>query len=248
MHINLVLSGGAARGVAHIGVLKAAEEVGLDINAISGSSAGALVGVFYAEGYSPKEMLNVVKRTRWLRLFRPRISRRGLFSLSKAEAYFRRFVDKERVEELGKRVFICCTDLLSARPIYFSEGELLPVVLGSCALPGIFEPVSYGDYLLIDGGVMNNLPVEPLQSLKGLKIGVDVNPVEKVNSPGNIVNILLRSFFLAVRSNVESRRDACDVVIVPDIFGYSPLDIGSADELFAIGYEAGIKVFRDLVQ
>ena len=246
MKINLVLSGGAGRGIAHIGVIKAMEELGLEVKAISGSSAGALVAVFYASGFSPEAMLSIVKRTRWLSLFRPKIPRSGLFSFSRAVRYLREFLETEKLEELEKKVFICATDLLSARSIHFSEGDLIPILLGSCALPGIFEPVRYKDYVLIDGGVMNNLPVEPVESMSGIKVGVDVNPIERVSRPGGIVNILLRSFFLAVRSNVEKRKDLCDVVIVPDLIGMSPLEVGRADEFYRLGYEAGMKALSGL--
>lgn len=244
MRVNLVLSGGAARGIAHIGVIKALEEMGFSIKALSGSSAGAIVAVFYAFGYTPEEMLTLVKKTRWLSLFTPRIPRKGLFNFNKAEKYFRKLVDVERVEDLKRKVFICATDILSARPLYFDRGDLTPILLGSCALPGIFEPVRYGEFLLIDGGVMNNLPVEPLRRYRTLKVGVDVNPIAKVESVGSIVSLLIRSFFLAVRSNVDSRKGMCDVVIVPDIVEFSPLDVRRADDLYRLGYEKTIKVMK----
>ncbi len=246
MRINLILSGGAGRGIAHLGVLKAVEELGFEVEAISGSSAGAIVAVFYAHGYSPQSMLSIVKRTRWLSLFRPRLPRRGLFSLTRGERYLREFIEVEKIEDLEKKVFICATDILSARSLYFSEGDLVPILLGSCALPGIFEPVRYGEYLLIDGGVMNNLPVEPLEKLKNPRIGVDVNPIEKVKSPGGIVSILLRSFFLAVRSNVDKRKEMCDAVIVPDLVKISPLEVGRAEEIYRLGYEKAIEVLRKI--
>ncbi len=244
MRVNLILSGGAARGIAHIGVIKALEDLGFSINALSGSSAGALVAVFYAAGYTPEEMLRTVKETRWLTLFIPRIPRKGLFSFKKAEKTLRGLLDVDRIEKLAKKVYVCATDLLSARSVYFSKGELVPIVLGSCALPGIFEPVQYEGYLLVDGGVMNNLPVEPFERMKSLKVGVDVNPVEKVESVGGTVSILVRSFFLAVRSNADRRRDLCDVLIVPDILDYSPLDLRRADELYRLGYEKTLRVMR----
>ncbi len=244
MRVNLVLSGGAARGIAHIGVIKALEEMGFSIKALSGSSAGAIVSVFYAHGYTPEDMLSLVKKTRWLSLFTPRIPRRGLFSLSKAERYLEKLVDVDRLEDLGRRVYVCVTDLLSARPLYFDRGNLVPILLGSCALPGIFEPVRYGDKVLIDGGIMNNLPVEPFERYRTLKVGVDVNPIEEVEDVGSIVSVLIRSFFLAVRSNVDKRKEMCDVLITPDIIGFSPLDVRRADDLYRLGYEKTIQTMK----
>ncbi len=244
MRVNLVLSGGAVRGVAHIGVLKALEELGVEVGALSGASAGAIVAVFYAYGYTPEDMLRLVKETRWFSLFTPRIPRSGLFSLKKAEKHLTKLVPVERIEELPKRVYICATDLLSARSLYISKGELPPVLMGSCALPGIFEPIKYSGYVLIDGGVMNNLPVEPLERYRTPKIGVDVNPIERIDKVGNIVNILMRSFFLAVRSNVDKRRELCDAVITPDLTDYSPLNINKADEIYELGYRKALSVMK----
>lgn len=247
MRVNLVLSGGAARGVAHIGAIKAFEELGIKIKALSGSSAGALVAVFYSQGYSPEEMLKLIKRTRWITLFKPKIPRKGLFSLSKAEKELKNLIETDRLEDLPIKTFVCVTDFLKAKPLYFDRGDLVPVLLGSCALPGIFEPVIYEGNVFIDGGVMNNLPVEPFERYRTPKVGIDVNPIEEVENVGNIVNVLLRSFFLAVRSNVDKRRELCDVVITPDILSYSPLDIRKADDLFRLGYEKTLKVMRKFI-
>ncbi len=242
MRINLILSGGAARGIAHLGVLKALEELGYSVKALSGSSAGAIVAVFYASGYTPEDMLRLVKETRWFSLFQPRIPRSGFFSLRRAETYLRELISAERIEDLGKKVYICATDLLSGQALYFGKGDLVPILLGSCALPGIFEPVRYGDYVLIDGGIVNNLPIEPLERYRTPKVGVDVNPLERIENAGGIVSILVRSFFLAVRSNTDKRRDMCDVVITPDLIRYSPLDVKKADDIYRIGYEETIRV------
>ncbi len=244
MRVKLILSGGAARGIAHIGVIKALEDLGFKIEALSGASAGSIVSVFYSYGYTPEEMLDIVKKTNWLSLFKPQLPVKGLFSFERAEKYFRNFIETERIEDLPKKVYLCAVDLIGARPIYFDMGELLPVLLGSCALPGIFEPVEYENYLLIDGGVMNNLPVEPFEKSKELKVGVDVNPIGEMKAKPTVVSILLRSFFLAVRSNVDKRKEMCDVVIVPDILEFSPLDVYRADDLYKLGYEKTIEVMR----
>jgi len=246
MRVNLVLSGGAARGIAHIGVLKALEDLGYTVKALSGSSAGAIVAVFYADGYSPEDMLRLVKETKWLSLFQPRIPRSGLFSLRRAEGYVRELISVDRIEALRKKVFICATDLLSAKAVYFSRGDLVPVLLGSCALPGIFEPIQYKEYVLIDGGIMNNLPVEPFERYRTPKVGVDVNPVEEIQTAGSIVSILVRSFFLAVRSNTDKRKELCDVVIVPDLVNYSPLNVRRADDLYALGYRETLRVMSGI--
>ncbi len=244
MKVALALSGGGARGIAHIGVIKALEDLGYEITALSGSSAGALVSVFYASGYTPEDMLRTLKEVRWASILRPSFPRKGLIRWEKAIKVLEELLGVRRVEDLKKKVFICVTDLLSARSLYFDKGDLVPLVLGSCSLPGIFEPVRYGDHLLIDGGVMNNLPVEPLMGIEAFKVGVDVNPIERVVDVKGVLRILIRSFFLAVRSNVEARKDMCDLIIVPEVSGFSPLDVKRVDDLFRAGYEATLKAFE----
>ncbi len=247
MKVNLVLSGGMARGVAHIGVLKALEELDIDVAALSGVSAGAIVSVFYSAGYPPEEMLKILKAIRWLRIFRLKVPRKGLFSFKRAERELRKYIHHERLEELPVKTWICATDFLEGKPLYFSEGELTPILFGSCALPGVFEPVKYENYLLIDGGIVNNLPVEPFRRSRRKLVGVDVNPTNRVKKAKGIVHILARSFLLAVRSNVDKRKEFCDLVIVPDIADYSPLDINKIDELYKLGYRKAMEELKKLV-
>lgn len=244
MKVRLVLSGGASRGIAHIGVIKALEELGFEIYAVSGVSAGALVGAFYCDGYTPEEMLKVVKSREWLRYLKPAVPRLGLVSLKGAESYLRRMLSTDKIEGLKKRFFVGAVDIKSGKTVYFDSGSLFPVLLGSCALPGIFEPIRYKNYLLIDGGITNNLPVEPVLNMDGLLVGVDVNPSTSMESVRNIFQIIVRSFLLAVRSNVEKRKELCNVVIEPDLQDYSPLDLLKADDIYRLGYEKTMRVMK----
>jgi Predicted esterase of the alpha-beta hydrolase superfamily len=102
MKVALVLSGGAVRGVAHIGVIKALEELGFEISAISGVSAGALVGAFYCAGYTPEDMLRIVKSKHWLRYIKPRLPKLGFFSLTDAKRFLKDHLEVERIEELTR--------------------------------------------------------------------------------------------------------------------------------------------------
>ncbi|GBC88462.1 putative NTE family protein [bacterium HR13] len=248
MKVNLVLSGGAARGIAHIGVIKALVDMGFDIQSVSGVSAGALVGAFFCAGYSPEEMIKMVKSTEWIKVLRPKVPRYGFFSLSKAEKFLRRYLEVELIEDLEKSLYIGVLDIKSGKSFHFSSGELYPILLGSCALPGVFEPVRYGDYILIDGGVTNNLPVEPLLGKDGLLVGVDVNPTNAVEKVRNVFHIIARSFLLAVRSNVEKRKELCHVVIEPELQNYSVIDIWKAEEIYMLGYQKTIEVMKNYVQ
>ncbi len=248
MKVRLVLSGGAARGISHIGVLKALEELGFQVIALSGVSAGALVSVFYSSGYKPEEMLSLVKNLDWLTYVRPRFPKLGLFSLSKAVKFLESLIPYKRLEDLPIKTNICCLDITSGETLYFDKGSIAPITLGSCAVPGIFEPIKYENYHLVDGGITNNLPVEPLIEGEGLLIGVNVNPKDRSQRTSNIIQVLLKSFALAVNSSVDKRKSMCDVVIEPPLQGFSLVNVRKAKELYELGYKATMDVMKNYVK
>ncbi|WP_457641182.1 patatin-like phospholipase family protein [Persephonella sp.] len=216
MSAGIALSGGAIRGAAHIGVLKALEEKGIKPNCISGSSAGSIVGAFYAAGYSPKEMESIALKTKFLSYMKPELSFSALFSLEKLENFLDRYIGKKDISQLEKTLYVCVTNLNKGVPEYKSEGDLFLWISASSALPFIFKPVEYGGNLYIDGGIMDNLPVEPLSKKTDFIIGVDVNPLGVEEKLNNAFSILIRSFYLAFRSNVEIRKRMCNIFIQPD--------------------------------
>jgi len=107
--------------------------------------------------------------------------------------------------------------------------------------------VAYDKYLLIDGGITNNLPVDPLMNRSNKKVGVEVNPFFFEKEPKNIISILMRSFMLAVRSSVNKSKEMCDIVIEPDLRGYSYFDVNKMDEIYEIGYRSAYKIMKDYV-
>ncbi len=248
MKVRLVLSGGAARGISHIGVIKALEDLGFQITALSGVSAGALVAVFYSSGYDPQDMLSLVNRLDWLTYIRPRFPKLGLFSLSKAVKFLESLIPYKNLEDLPIKTSVCCLDIHSGETLYFQKGEIAPITLGSCALPGIFEPVRYKNYHLVDGGITNNLPIEPIADGEGVLIGVDVNPKERTQRASNIIQILIKSFSLAVSSNVEKRKSVCDIVIEPPLHGFNLISVRKAKELYQLGYKATMDVMKNYVK
>ncbi|WP_456402615.1 patatin-like phospholipase family protein [Persephonella sp.] len=216
MSVGIALSGGAVRGAAHIGVLKALEDRGIYPEVISGSSAGSIVGAFYASGYSPSEMEEIALKTKFFSYLKPELSFSALFSLEKLERFIEKYIGKKNINELEKKFFVCATNLNKGVPEYISDGDLFLWISASSSLPFVFKPVEINGFTYIDGGIMDNLPVEPLQNLSDFIIGVDVNPLGVENKLNNAFSILIRSFYLAFRSNVELRKKMCDLFIQPD--------------------------------
>ncbi len=236
---GLVLSGGGARAVAHIGVLKALEEMGLKPAMLSGVSAGALVGVLYAAGHSPERILALVKEEGNFSLARFFRYPGGLFSSDNLRRILRNLVPSDDFATLLIPLVVTATDLLNGSVLHVSDGPLHEVVIGSCAIPSVFHPVPYNDSLLVDGGVLDNLPVAPLRGRVDGIIGSHVNNLyegQSIREPGRLA-VLERCFHLAIAAGVRKQAKLCDVFIEPSMAGYSMFDLRPVDALYQLGYQ-----------
>ena len=235
--INLALSGGGIRGLAHLGVIKMLHEMGVQINHISGTSSGAIVGAFIAGGYSPEEGLNIFIKQKMFSKVRITL-KPGLLKMDKMESFYLNHFPHNSFEGLGKKLTVSATDIISAQTIYFSSGALILPLIASSSVPVIFKPVEYKNFKLLDGGLLNNLPVEPLLQDKLPIIGVHVNPVAAVDNFTNTFRVMERSFNLAVYGNVIERMRLCDLVIEPpELQKFSVYQFSKAEEIFKIGYD-----------
>ena len=247
MKLGLVLSGGAVRGATHIGILKALDEYKIPVCAISGVSAGAIVGAFYANGYTAKQIEKIALKTNFLKFFKPSIPFKSLFSLEEIEKFLSSYIKNYKLENSQLRLFITTTNLNEGNYQIWEEGNLYKLVRASSSLPFWFEPVEINGNLHVDGGLTNNLPVEPLKSTCDYIIAVDVNPLSRGNISKNILSITIRSFYLSVRANVEARKNLADIFIQPERLKTIGLfDIRKIKDAIDIGYEEGIKLAKTL--
>ncbi|MFN8355726.1 MAG: patatin-like phospholipase family protein [Spirosomataceae bacterium] len=238
MEIGLVLSGGGARGIAHLGVIKALSEKGIYPNKITGTSAGSLVGVMIASGYEPEAVLDTVIATRFWRLFRPALSRMGVFKIEKALDTYLKLLPNPTFEALKIPLVVAATDILEGNIVYFDKGDVIKPVLASCCLPGIFEPILYQNRLLVDGGVLNNLPVEPIVGECDFLIGVHVNPQGVKQAVKSVKDVLQRSLFLSVNNHTSQKKTQFDLFIEPpELKDYDVFDVKKAREIYRIGYK-----------
>ncbi len=235
-HIGICLSGGVVRGAAHIGVIEGLLEKGFKIDAVSGVSAGALVGLFFAAGYTPRQMLSILKSINWFKTFN--IGYGGILGFKKAKNIIKSYIPYKNLEELPIYFNACALDLYSGKNVYLDKGDVVSAVLGSCALPFIFEPVSFEDMLLMDGGLTDNLPVRPLkEKFPHLKIVcVDIIPPVYINQNLGVFGNLFRSTFLIARKSMDEQKHLCDMYIAPPVSHTSIVDYRKFDELFHIGY------------
>lgn len=243
--IGLALSGGGVRGISHLGVLKALNEVGVFPNQISGSSAGAIVGVMYCQGYSPDEVLKIVVETNYFKLMRPAISWKGLFNLDSLSELLKTYLPVNEFSALKIPLHVVATDIGKGEAVYFDSGSLIEPILASCCIPGMFEPIAYDSRYLVDGGVLNNLPIEPLKGKSDLIIGVNCNHLPELGMVRNVKNLLERAVMMNLNFNAYTRRGACDFFIeAPGLGKYGVFDLKKAPELFQAGYQQAMHVIE----
>lgn len=240
--IGLVLSGGGVRGAAHAGILKALEEHSIYPDRLSGSSAGAIVGALYAAGYKPEEILLFFKTN--ARVFRWRhvtYSKPGILDAEKYAELFEPWLNGHTFESLAKELHICVTDVLNGKSRFFSSGELFRPILASAAVPGIFSPVEIDDQWYIDGGTMNNFPVEPLKGSCRLLLGSFVSPKKTITKEelGNTLKLIGRANDLGFLAASLSKFNWCDGVFIPqELHKYGVFDTKKMDEIYELGYRS----------
>ncbi|MEN8139421.1 MAG: patatin-like phospholipase family protein [Bacteroidota bacterium] len=176
--VSLVLSGGGARGIAHIGVIEELERQGFEIESISGTSMGALVGGMYATGkiQEYKDWISTLDKYEVFKLVDFTLSSQGFIKGNKVFDKMREFIPDVNIEDLNIDYTATATDLLRSEEVVFKRGSLYEAIRASISIPSVFTPIVSGDTLLVDGGVINNLPIEHVKnSGNNLLIVVDVN-------------------------------------------------------------------------
>lgn len=238
--IGLALSGGAARGYAHLGVLQILEENEIVPDYITGTSVGSIVGALLAGGYSVKEMIDVAEGLKWQKLVAPTLSGLGLVTAKKLEHFINELLGEVEFSELSTPFRAVATDLATATEVIFSDGPVARAVRASCSVPGIFEPLVEEPRALVDGGVVNNLPSALLREMGADRvIAVDLNAQRPgTGMPVNLIDVTFRSFAMLLdRTSVEGREDA-DVVVQPDLNEFSYHDLSHAEEMIERGRAA----------
>jgi NTE family protein len=238
-NINLILSGGGARGIAHLGVIKSILEHKLIINSISATSAGAIAGAFIAKGLSPDEVLEISVENSAFNVIRPPFNL-GFFSKKNMERVLHKYFPEDSFSALSIPLYVSATNINNATTDYFSSGELIKILIASSALPIIFPSIEINGFQYLDGGLLNNLPVEPFLETDHQRVGVHVNPIGTKEHLTSTFRIIERSMELAVYKNIHTRKAHCDLFIEPpDLRQFTTYDFPKAKEIFNVGYEYG---------
>jgi NTE family protein len=248
---GIALSGGGARGILHIGVLEALRKYGIHPEIISGTSMGALVGVFYASGMEPLQILDLVKSSKLHRMINWKLPTSGLLDLKKARSILEKNIPEDDFSILKKPFYCTVSNLNSGLAETKSSGKLFQWVLASASIPVIFEPQIIDGATYVDGGIFNSLPVDCIRNQCRFLIGVHVNRNGPEENITGFKAIAERTFRLVFAKNVPESLAVCDFVIdPPQTRLYSIFDFGKADEIFKIGFdetERQILEFAELI-
>lgn len=249
--LGMVLSGGGSRGMAHVGVLKALSEEGIEPDCIAATSAGAIVAALYAAGYPPEEMMRFFATKHPYRVSKLALRKGGIFDTEKVVADFLEYFPEDSFEALGKKLFLTATDLVGARLDIFSSGPLIRVILASSSAPMIFTPTEIDGRWYSDGGVLDNFPVEPLLGLCERIFGVYASPLRTIDRSnlGSSLAVSMRAFELAMYSASRRKFHQCDLVISPaELSRYGNFDTRHYEEILDIGYRAARERMDEILQ
>ena len=235
--VGIALSGGSARGYAHIGVLKALEEEGIKPSIISGTSMGAIVGVLYAAGYSPGGIKKILVEETFSKMTGFSWRRTGLYKLEKMKLALERYIEKDDFSELKKPFYLGLSNLNDACKEVRNEGPLFDFLIASCSVPGFFAPLVLENVNYVDGGLMCNLPASAIRDKCKYLIGSHVNFPGKKDLFTGPKGIMERSINLGIIQNTRPEMKICDFVIdPPEMQNYSLFDFSKIEEIIEVGY------------
>ena len=244
--IGLALSGGAARGICHVGVLKALAEYGIPIDCIAGTSAGALVGAVAASGMPLAEIESLGRTLRWRDIGRMTMSRLGVQSNERLEKYLRERLPVTRFEDLAIPLAVVATDLQSGNAVIMRDrGDVPFAIRASCAIPGWYVPVIDSEgRQLVDGALVANLPTSVVRDMGAeLVIAVDVNAegATFIGPTHSVISVLLQSMLVFQKTAALAQLALADCVIMPRVGHIRWDEIGRGEEFMAAGYEATVE-------
>ncbi|MBA2874101.1 patatin-like phospholipase family protein [Thermaerobacillus caldiproteolyticus] len=234
--IGLALGSGGARGFAHLGVIKVLEEECIPIDYIAGSSMGALVAALYASGLGIDRLYKLAKAFRRNDYIDVAIPKMGLIAGKRIKEFIRLLTKGKNIEDLTIPIAIVATDVQRGEKVVFRRGDVVGAVRASISIPGIFVPEVIDGRMLVDGGVIDRIPVSVARDMGAdLVIGVDVSHV-KVNEPiTSIFDVILQSIDILQDELARCREIASDVMIRPHVEQYSSRAFTHVEEIIEIG-------------
>ena len=252
--LGIAFSGGASRGFAHIGVLQALKEANIRPDLLAGTSIGALIAAMYAFGVALPTMREQAEAMSWLRIARLNIPRTGILSNEVLGEIVRKHLGDVAIEDSPIPLAVVCTNIANGDKVVLREGNLARAIMASSAIPGVYTPVQVDRELLVDGFLVENVPILPLQDMGAeVILGVHLGRLIDYRPPSSITNIMLNAFEIAIDAHALTTMQYADVIIEPRL-ERAP-DTGRADRddkalgdlYYRLGYAAGRNALAPLV-
>lgn len=247
--LGLALSGGGAKGFAHVGVYRFLEECGLIPKIISGTSAGALAGVLFADGYSADDVENIFTGREFSEFAKMQLPKSGLFDNKRFHSFLKQHLRAKYFEDLKIPLVVIATDLDKGISREFRSGPIVEPVVASCCMPVIFSPVEIDGSHYVDGGLFRNFPVSNIREECDRIIGVNVSPLIAQKYKQTLWGIAERSYHYMFRANTLEDRLLCDILIeTKDVSSYKTFDLENVNQIACIGYNAAVHAFDKYIE
>ena len=247
--IGLALGGGAAKGVAHIGVLKALEDANIEVDCIAGTSVGAMIAALYAFKVDVETIGSLARRLTMSKVTSFKLNKTGFFSTESLRELMLEYVGDVAIEDAAIPLSIVATDINSGEEIILTSGSVVDAVCASAAIPGIYIPVEINGRTLVDGGLVQNVPIEALQTAgAGVTIASHLNSVSHYQEISHVLDVMRNAFEIAVSQHTQDQLKEADLLISMDLSDFSLRDNTERyDELFNIGHQAATVQLTKLV-
>lgn len=237
--IGIALGSGGARGFAHLGVLKELTEAGIKIDYIAGSSMGSIIACFYSAGHSLDRLYSLSKAFRRKYYLDFTVPKMGFIAGKRIKEFIRLLTHDKNLEDLLIPVAVVATDIKTGAKVVFRDGPIADAVRASIAIPGIFVPERYHGRLLVDGGVVDRVPVSVVKEMGAdIIIGVDVSSVKMNEEVTTIYDVIMQSYEIMQMQLEKNREKNADLMIRPNVEIYSGRAFTNIEEIINIGEEA----------
>lgn len=245
--VGVALSGGATLGAAHVGILRALEEADVGIERLSGTSIGAVAAALYAFGTPIDDIEEIALDMTWLSISSFRPSRLGLLDNHRLGDVLAEAIGQPDFEDAPIPFGVVATDVGSGERVVFTSGPVVPAVLASACMPGIFQPVEHMDRMLVDGGLVDNLPGSVVRSLGARTvIGADLNSRRSYQKPDDLIDVVLNATDIAINNATRLQSsDTIDLHIAPRLSSYGRFRSGRGAQLIEEGHQAARHALAD---
>lgn len=236
--IGLALGGGAVLGAAHIGVIRALEEMDVEISYVTGTSIGAFVGALYAFGYNPKKIEEIALNLSWMDISGLVLFESGLLSNAKLGELLGESLGEKKIEDADIPLAVIATDITNGDKVVLDKGSVAKAVMASTCIPGVFGPVKFEDKLLVDGGIVENIPIDTIKKMGAeYVIGVDLNAIKTYHKPDSILDVIINSFHFTLKAAAKYQTEDADVLITPDLSKFNMVSTDQIKDLIEQGYK-----------